>query len=334
MSERETEVLSKEELQKLEGLSEKETMELEGVQGDGSLNGLGSLKELEGLIESGGISYSMVENPEMTVSMTSDGMYRYDLPDGTYFQMSIPVGMVTTGAVTFAPGEGQSVLEVYCGKEAIYPDQYLFTERGAYRLTLLSAGNGENDGNAGGIVNCRAEVSFQIIEPSTAELKTLVTPREFRLTGLTLNGSEAETAQEVPLSRDGSYVCTWTAKRDGTVRYQTEFTLDTMAPELIFSKDVTHGAVKPPLMMSATEKGCTLRMEMGIEQVILDNWELTQGGVYRLTVEDPAGNARSYDVVVRMAAGKYMTTLVIMLAVLLAGAGIWFRFLRKNMRVL
>lgn len=334
MSERELGGLSAEELGGLEGLSEEEIKDLEEFQGGGSGESFSSPKELEGLIESGGISYSMVENPEMTVSMTSDGMYHYDLPDGTYFQMSIPVGMVTTGAVAFVPGEGQSVLEVYRGKEAVYPDEYLFTEQGIYRLTLLSAGNGENDGNAGGIVNCRAEVSFQIIKPSTAELKTLVSPREFWLTGLTLNGSEAETAQEVPLSRDGSYVCTWTAKSDDAIRYQTEFTLDTMAPELIFSKDVTHGAVKPPLMMSATEKGCTLKAEMGIEQVILDNWELTQGGVYRLTVEDPAGNARSYDVVVRMATGKYMTALVIMLAVLLAGAGIWFRFLRRHMQVL
>lgn len=296
------------------------------------LNGYDSLN-LENLIdeEMAGLSYSMVKNPNMTVSMTEQGLYGYQLPDKTTFAISIPRGMVTAGEVTFIPGEGQNVLEVYRDEELIYPSDYTFAEEGTYRLTLLSTEGMENTSN---MVSYLTEVTFQIITPVTAALDELVTPKEFELLRVSCNGEVLDQASQSLIWEDGYYVCSWRAKADSSIIYQTDFTLDTQAPELIFSKNITQGAVRPPLTMEATEEGCTLTMKYGAEQAVMDTWELTQSGVYLLTVTDRAGNAQSYQVTIDLAVGNYFTYLFIILAVILAGAGLWLAFLRKHMQVL
>lgn len=306
-----------------EGLSEEDLDQI---------NDYGSL-DLESLIdeELSGLTYSLIENPDMTVSMTAQGMYCYHLPDQSSFVISIPAGMVTSGAVSFVPGEGQSVLSVYRGNEAVYMDEYTFTEPGVYRMLMLST-DGMN--NTSDMVCYQTEITFQIIMPFTSDLETLVTPKEFLLTGITCNGRALGQASSLPLSQDGQYMCTWAARGDSSIRYQAAFTVDTQAPELIFSKDITQEPVRPPLVMEATEENCTLTVTHGAERVVLEDWELTQGGIYRLTVTDPAGNARSYDVAMNWSADIYLTYLFIILVFLLAGVGIWLGFLRKHMQVL
>lgn len=276
--------------------------------------------------------FSVDKNPSMTVTMEASGIYRYQLPDGSAFTITSPVGMFTNKPVVFVPGEEQTVLSVTKDGEPLYLSDYTFSEEGSYCITILSS---SGDDSLAGFKAYQAELSFQIGNTVVSGMDSLIIPDEFVLAEAYCNGQQLAYDQDrSELTQDGYYEFIWKGKNDSSVIYKNSFILDSEAPTLTFSKDITEGIIRPPLTMEASEPGCVVTVRQGAEIVELTDWVLNDSGSYQITVSDQAGNSTDYRVTVGLPCSVSGTQLFIIFALLLAAGSLGMHYYRRHMQVL
>jgi hypothetical protein len=181
-------------------------------------------------------------------------------------------------------------------------------------------------------------ITFTICTEATANQDTLAVPDGFTLASVSCDGEPVSIdSATLALEKDGWYDMVFCASEDPSVTWKTGYRLDRVAPELSFSKDITKGAAKPPLMMVPSEGGCTITVLHGSERTKMtapSEFVLEESGVYLLTVTDPAGNFTHYNVTVGMKAPEFHILWVIIPAVLIAGLTVYLKYLRGHMEVL
>ena len=114
----------------------------------------------------------------------------------------------------------------------------------------------------------------------------------------------------------------------------TEFRRDTTAPFLSFSPEPEPGGISGPVEFYPSEQGCKVMMNYNGNRGYAAGSTLTAAGNYELSVEDEAGNSRTYHLKLRQTYNPVDWRIFAMVAVAAAAAVIRLLFLRRDMRVL
>ena len=262
-----------------------------------------------------------------------DGMFRYSFDEETFFLSAVPQGMVCAGPVRVAYPENGSAFIYKDGELMRDMDQDTFSEPGRYRLSIIAFSAPDTAG--GSIKFYKKDFHFDITA-ETSDFPTVIpAPEGCRLREVRLDGRRLDQPDPggIFLEGDGRYVITWEVP--GTqAQLITEFTLDTTAPFLSFSQDVSGGSASIPLEFEPSEDDVKIYMEYnGFQGLFTGNTLWTEGDC-RLIVEDSAGNRRSYRLHLEREPERKPVQWIVMGFVVLAGAAIWLFYLRRHMKII
>lgn len=263
-----------------------------------------------------------------------DGTYCYQLEEDTRFFMSIPNGGFSTRPVAINFPDAR--LGIYSIERNGEPEYELMSRRfdkeGEYELLLyfITDSAGERMGGY------KLPIHFRIGKSLENSLEEIHAPEGFRFESVWLDGNREKTEEDfLKLTRDGEYRIRFSSLKNRTVTYEVSFTLDTEAPVLVFSQDITaEGKLKPPLAITREEPDCEVMIYRDSREFSRFRETLSEGGYYEITVKDKAGNSRSYSFTLAKDQGKRTKLIIIIAAVILSGVVVYMAFLRRNMGVL
>lgn len=269
--------------------------------------------------------------------------FRYDLPNGTWFSISVPANGISTQTVSLklseelyafhAERDGEQI-DTLTGSNSYSVSNFSelsFSEQGNYEVTLNT---GETDPGVSQVFY-RLTLPFRICDVSTNAISDMDTPPGFHLTGITKDGESLPTGtNHIPLKEDGTWNLRFESDSDPDAVYRLQLKLDRTAPELSFSKSIDKGVVRPPVVITPLEEDCEILVRQGSEQVNLTNNTLTYGGLFRVTARDSCGNERSYTVQVGYPVFRPSLGMIILFVVLGTGLGAYLLYLRRHIQIL
>lgn len=271
---------------------------------------------------------------DLLLENAGQGMIRFTLPNRVSFTSNVPNGMVTDQKVRIElPDESIGTVQKD-GEEAFLLDDGVFTEAGEYELKLAFYQAQTSESEDYNIYE--VHFSFTIIDEMNNSLEVINAPNEFEITevfkdGVLQNGTGKESCSFL---KDGNYEIHFRDRKSGLIHLVTQFTRDTEAPFLMFSKDITEKNVTGPVEFTVSEPDCTVMVTYNGNRGQLMINTLASGGFYELEVIDQAGNSRTYQFSIRQTYKLFDTKLVIMACIGFAGLAAWLVYLRNNMRVM
>ena len=276
----------------------------------------------------------VLENAPWTMTwQEDDGLFKYAFDEETFFLSNVPQGMVCTGPVSITFPENGAVLAYKDGEPADDMGKKTFTEPGSYLLAVMAYSVPDTLGE--GMVFYKKNFNFRIVDEKTRFPAVLMAPEGFRLRSAALNGRRLDDVHSRGffLDRDGTYSVTWEEPGTG-VQAETEITLDTSAPFLIFSQDVTGGNATIPLEFKPSEDDARVFIQYNGFEGVYTGDTLRTEGYCRLMVEDLAGNRRSYSLHLEPEPEKVPVQWIVMSLLLLAGGVVWLLYLRRHMKII
>lgn len=281
----------------------------------------------------GEIPFTVEEEPELTLILDGEGgPYRYTLPGGSFFSMTIPMGAAGKGEVSLEFSEEFTVYSaVLDGKTVNGGEELTFSEPGTYQITCM-ASLGDNSQKSG---IYRLEIPFIILPEGVNNRDILWAPEGFVLESAYCGGRPVPRGREyLEIAKDGFYSLEYAAASDRSIRYRLEFFADRRPPRLTFSKNIYDPELTAPLSFTCPERDCTVTVfQNGMEMSMVPD-VLEEGGQYRIQVTDPAGNTQVYQFFAAYGRQPLEKTEIILLAVLGAGGLGWLLYLRRHMGVL
>lgn len=278
--------------------------------------------------------YEVVTNPELTISYeNTTGLYSYELPNHSKFQISVPLGAVTSGSVSLHLGNADAVYSLTKdGDHMAIPDPLVFTEPGSYQMMLMNT----QSSSASTITSTyQLDLTFSIIEKNVNQMDILNAPIDFQIVQIKKDGEELqEKGDSYYLKEDGYYQVKYQNRVQPDVSYYQEFRIDRIPPYLEFSQSIYEGVVKPPLSFAPSEKGCEIEVYRNDMLVYAEGNTISDGGVYRIQISDKAGNTRAYYVSVSYTQRLIDNKLIILSVVFLLAVGGWLFYQRKHMQIL
>ncbi|MCI9146898.1 MAG: hypothetical protein HFG73_01350 [Hungatella sp.] len=353
------------EVQGSQGLGGMEVQNSQGVGGMEDLDGLGlddmeqldRLEELEGQedvseeelnqaleeyfkdldVEELGketVTSEKITNPVLKVETERSGRLRYTLPNGNYFVSSVPCGMITSDPVELELPDGTVGLVQKDDVKQTFPETWRFTEKGVYYVRILvlqPPGNLTVDYNI-----YEVNFYFTIIDRTNSTLGAVPAPEGFVITGVRLDGKPQEVEQErcYFLKDDGYYEIEFESRGDLQSSARIGFLRDTKAPFLSFSKDMEPGGIPSEVEFYPSEPGCQVYMHYNGNGGYAVSNRLTAAGAYSLSVEDKAGNSRTYYVKLRQTYKLLDWRILLAAAVAVVFMAIKLLAARRDMRVL
>ena len=276
----------------------------------------------------------VIEDAPWTMTwLESEGMFRYSFDGSSSFFSSVPQGMVCSGPVSVVCPENGSLFIFRDGSADQDLGKRVFTEPGRYCLVLTAFSVPETAANR--MVFYKKNFCFQIIDPVSSYPGVISAPEGFRLKEATLNGVSRDDISPggIFLDQDGSYRLTWEEPVSGK-ELETVMTLDTSAPFLNFSQDITGGTAEIPLKFYSSEEDTKVIMEYnGFQERFLGD-TLRTAGDYKLTVMDSVGNQRTYTVRLEPEEKGIPAYLIAVSFIALAGAAVWLYYLHGHMRII
>ena len=325
-------------LEELEGLDELEELEeLEEEMSDEELNQ--ALEEyFQGIdgrtAEQDAVTPERVTDPAVRVETVRSGDFKYTLPNGNYFISSVPSGMITSGPVDFYAPEGVVGLVERDDVKVAFPDSWHFTEKGVYHMMFLVL---QPPGDAAiDYIIYEVNFYFTIIGGMENSLGAVPAPEGFVINGARMDGKNQKVEQErcYFISGDGYYEIGFEAQGDLKASARTEFTRDTMAPFLSFSREIEPEGITGEVEFYPSEPGCRVYMHYNGNRGYAATNRLTAAGVYELSVEDKAGNSRIYHVRLRQTYSLVDWRVFGAAAVLAVFGLVRLLMVRRDMRVL
>ncbi len=274
-----------------------------------------------------------VEDPVLLTEPVQ-GKFKFTLPNGNSFLSSVPKGMITSDAVDLELPEGTVGLVNVNDEGEKFAGSWHFTEPGNYALRLLlyqQPGDVTTDYNLYVI-----HFYFTIIEKRDNTLGIFYAPERFFIKEVKRNGELLKPQGEryYFLESDGYYEirCEW--KDQEGIFADTSFTRDTTAPFLSFSEEPGPEGVSGPIEFYPSESDCLVSMNYNGDHGYAVGNVLTAAGNYELSVEDEAGNRRSYYLRLRQVYNPVDRRVILAVLVILVIAGIRLVILRRDMRIL
>lgn len=271
------------------------------------------------------------EDPPLTVSYRSrEGVFRYTLPDGEYFETNVPVGGWFRGRLHISVSGGLLALSVRRDGELVdFTDGLDFSQAGSYEVVMR-----DNLLGTGGNVSYRVAAGFHLYVSETMNLSLVNAPQGLVFDTVLLNGTPLETGRDfLHMSRDGRYSLLF-ADSQGQRCWSMEFVRDTNPPAIEFDRYIDGGLSTEPVSFRLPEPMARVRILRNREEVQAPSRQIAVNGVYHIEISDEAGNMRDYDFSLQIPYSLWNKNLFIipLLFLLLAGAG--FVYWRRSIRVL
>ena len=215
-----------------------------------------------------------------------------------------------------------------------FPETWRFTEKGVYYVRILvlqPPGNLTVDYNI-----YEVNFYFTIIDRTNSTLGAVPAPEGFVITGVRLDGKPQEVEQErcYFLKDDGYYEIEFESRGDLQSSARIGFLRDTKAPFLYFYKDMEPGGIPSEVEFYPSEPGCQVYMHYNGNGGYAVSNRLTAAGAYSLSVEDKAGNSRTYYVKLRQTYKLLDWRILLAAAVAVVFMAIKILAARRDMRVL
>lgn len=265
------------------------------------------------------------------VSYNSLEGYRYTFPDANSLIISVPDGATTSDAVRIQNPGYMIVKVLRNGESNLEATPEYYTEPGYYTVEFRSMSVNQN---AMTVNDYESTINFTIEESKYTSNTERVAPRGFSVSTVKLDGVTqlvGARLHEYTAETDGSYQITYVDDEDSTVTYTEEFLLDRVAPEVIFSQPIDK-KVFIPVHMECNDSDATVKVvKNGIE--LEYSGELTEGGLYTITVVDKAGNENSYQVNVNYGGRGISPLWLVFFAGIFAAVGWKIRSQKKNLRI-
>ncbi len=276
----------------------------------------------------------VIEDAPWTMTwLESEGQFRYSFDADTVFFSNVPQGMVCSGPVSVVCPENGSLFILKDGSADQDLGKRVFTEPGRYCLMLTAFAAPETADNR--MTFYKKNFYFQITDSVSAYPGVIPAPEGFQLKEATVDGvlQHGCSPDGIFLEQDGTYRLIWEEPVSGK-ELETEITMDTSAPFLNFSQDITGGTAQIPLKFYPSEEDAKVIMEYNGFQERFMGDTLRTAGNYRLTVMDSVGNQRTYCVRLEPEEKGIPVYLIAMSFIVLAGAAAWLYYLHGHMRII
>ena len=226
--------------------------------------------------------------------------YQYRFPDGNSVIMTVPDGARSSRPVKIDSFSDLLIIQVQKdGEELYYDPDGIYEEPGEYSVFLKSLNIDDSEKT---ITDYDAELSFSIGGDYRTDASGLTAPRGMVIRSILRDGIPVITeknARQAFLTGDGAYRILYEAEADPAIQYAEEFILDTEAPVLWFSEDITAEEIYAPVRIGCEEPDVTVTLIKDGVELPLTEPGITCGGTYLVRAEDPAGNTADYTVRVR-----------------------------------
>lgn len=254
-----------------------------------------------------------------TIYDRTNHMFVYS-ENGKEVYSNVATGITTTDAVKLILPEGMLYTLYKDGTPITDVDVTYITAPGAYVLSESMSG-GDN-----------AEVlRFTIVNTVTGKLESFRVPSGFVLSSVALDGAQiSHENNSVSLEKEGKYTINYRCPGAELV-YSTSFIVDHTPPTLALN-EVEDGIARGPVDISDLEEGAKIGIWLNGEQVPYAE-ELTGSGVYRIVVNDEAGNQSDYQFTIQVYFNISALFLFLALFILLALVGGYVLYSRKHLRV-
>lgn len=213
----------------------------------------------------------------------------YTLPNGAFFYTTVPIGSRSSGTITITAGENISIFQVLKdGKTIALSRGGVLEEEGHYSVYIASNLFGLDEGESYGFF-----IAFEIADEKTADTSFIAAPYGFTVDQVFYENMPIEHpyADYVLLQGDGLYEIIF---RGAGISYTTRVELDTTAPIIWFSEDITKEYVKKELDFQILEEDVDIQMYRNGKQVISSKNKIVQSGQYEFVIKDKLGNERTY----------------------------------------
>ncbi len=274
-----------------------------------------------------------VEDPVLKAEW-EQGKFKFTLPNGNSFISSVPKGMVTSEAVDLELPEGTVGLVNVNDEGEKFAGSWHFTKPGNYAIRLLMY---QQPGGMAVDYNLyEIHFYFTIIEKRDNTLGVFPAPEGFVIKEVKRDGKSLKLQGERGcfLESDGYYEirCEW-EEQEG-IFADTSFTRDTTAPFLSFSQEPKPEGVLGPIEFYPSQTECKVSMSYNGNHGYAVGNVLTAAGNYELSVEDEAGNRRTYHLRIRQTYNPVDGRVILAVLAILVIAGIRLVILRRDMRIL
>ncbi len=271
------------------------------------------------------------ENPPLTLKYNEkEGLFRYMLPDGQYFDTNVPVGGWFRGQARLSLSDGLMAFQVRRdGELTDFSDGLMFNQPGSYEIVMK-----DNLLGLAGEVSYHVTIGFRLYIDRTMNLSHINAPMGLSVASVLLDGEPVESGEDFfHTEQDGQYKILF-AEPGGKGFWEMNFTRDTVAPALRFDRYVDQCFLDGPVTFTSSEPMATTRILRNRQEAYASMGQIAANGVYHVEVKDQAGNMRDYDFSIQ---NRYSVwnkkLLVIPFAILLLGAA-GFVYWRRTIKVL
>ena len=276
----------------------------------------------------------MITNPNMQMKMSEEGRFRYILPNGEYYEATIPNGMLTSNPVRFYMSSEVAAVITKDGESTSIFNSWNFTEPGNYRVKMLFYSLGSEHYED----ICVYEVYhyFTILGNKVNHIGAVPAPEGFEIVGMKKDGVQQPVKDStcVFLEGDGIFEILYRDIGTGSMYASTVFERDTVAPFLEFSTDITNGPVKGPVEFYKSDVGDQVYLYYNGNASLITENRLTSAGKYTLKVSDEVGNSRMYGLEIKQTYRMFETKTIILALIFLLGVGARFLLLSRDMKVI
>jgi len=276
----------------------------------------------------------IIENPRMQMKMSEDGRFRYILPNGEFYEATIPNGMITSNPVRFYPSSEVAAVITKDGESTSIFNSWDFTEPGNYQVKMLFYKLDSE--HAEDIQIYEVYHHFTIVGRKVNHLGAVPAPEGFEIVDVKKDGIQqpVENSKCVFLEGDGIFEIRYRDIATGSMYVSTLFERDTVAPFLTFSTDITKGPVKGPVKFYKSDVGDQVYLYYNGNSSRITGDSLTSAGIYTLEVSDEVGNSRVYGLEIKQTYRMFETKTIILAFIFLLGAGARFLFLSRDKKVI
>lgn len=296
----------------------------------------------------------------------SQGAYAQSINESYTFYTSVPDGALTTGGVKiYAPEqEGVYITAEKDGEEIRFASGKTFSDPGYYVISFVFDVEDDTDLIIEGITEedlynfseadtdlARAEdlestnlletvagvayYRFTIIEGEQNKLNYIVPPLDYEIYKVYLNGIEAEAENKGCFKAEGqgSYRIVFKGKKDNLPDYSLNFIRDTVSPTISFEGMGDNGKAKNKVKIVKNDETAVIDITKNGFAYEPDDDVIKESGLYKITVEDEAGNMSVYLVNLTIPVKTNFVFIGLGLAAVILALYFYIKFCKNNIRI-
>lgn len=276
----------------------------------------------------------VIEKPKLEMQMMDNDKIRYYLPNGEFYNVTVPNGAITSNPVKIEPSSQVAAIVTKDGESSSIFNSWTYTEPGTYQVKMLFYSIGSD--NYEKVQVYEVHHYFTIIGNTVNQIGAVSAPEGFEI--ISVKKDNVKQTFSNPkihfLEGDGIFEIRYRDIETGTIYSQTTFERDTIAPFLEFSTDIFDGPVKGPVEFYIADPEDKVYIAYNGNSALARSNHLSSAGKYSLKVVDQVGNSRMYSLEIRQTYRIFETKTIILALIFLLVVGAQAYLLRKDIKVI